>query len=76
VTSLDELIALHLAERRGQVEELVREHDSRAVDVAVSELVAQELDRELELRRNGGTAVRRDPDALADAPRSTCVGSG
>jgi hypothetical protein len=35
----------------------------QAIDRAVTELVREELDRDLELRANGGADVRYEPDA-------------
>jgi hypothetical protein len=72
MSSLDELVALAVAERRGTIEELVRDRVRTAVDVAVRELTLQELDRELELRRNG-----REPEAASETPPETAeAGSG
>jgi hypothetical protein len=71
-TTFDELVAAALGEREPELRELIR----RVVDAELDRLTRELVAEELELRRNGGTAARRDPDALADAPRSACVGSG
>jgi hypothetical protein len=64
-TTLDELVALSIAERRGVIEELVREQVEEALRRAVQTLV----DDELEARRNGRLAPpAEEPPPIEEPP--------